>query len=150
MRGQSLVEFGLILPVLLTLTGAAIDVARVYQAYIALEGATRDAAEYVATNGPDSGLTALQTAKKVVCTEMSGIAGFSGSATDCTSPSVSLPTAYSQSTTASAGGSTSYPVGSVTVNATFAFRTLFAYPLFTQNGAWTLSSTRAYSVVQGR
>src|SRR5436190_2708967 len=44
-RGQSLVEFALILPILLTLTGAAIDVARVYGGWVALEGASRDAAE---------------------------------------------------------------------------------------------------------
>ena len=26
----------------------------------------------------------------------------------------------------------------------------FGYPLFTQNGAWTLSSNQTYSIIQGR
>jgi Flp pilus assembly protein TadG len=53
--GQSLVEFALILPVLLALTGMAIDTSRVYFQWLDLESATRDAAQYVAS---DPGLVA--------------------------------------------------------------------------------------------
>src|SRR5437899_980530 len=128
--GQSVVEFGLIVPVLLTITGATVDLARLYQGWITLEGATRDAAEYVATNGSDSGLTAQQTAQRVVCTEMAAVAGFvapAGNPSACTSPAVTL-SSYTTNTAASAGGSTNNPVGSATVAATFGFKTLFPYP----------------------
>ena len=50
-RGQSVAEFALLLPVLLAFLGMTIDFARVYQAWITLESATRDAAEYAATSG---------------------------------------------------------------------------------------------------
>lgn len=149
-RGQSLVEFALILPILLTLVGAAIDIARLYQGWITLEGATRDAAEYAATK--DSNATAALTdAKSIICTQTAALPGFAapaGQPTNCTSPNVSV-SSFSVSTTAT-GASTTYPIASATVTATLPFRTFFGYPLFTQNGAWTLSSTQSYSVIQGR
>ena len=53
-RGQSLVEFSIIMPVLLTVVGIVIDVARVYQAWTNLESATRDAAQFLATSTTDA------------------------------------------------------------------------------------------------
>ena len=53
--GQSLVEFALILPILLALTGMAIDASRVYVQWIDLESGARDAAQYIAS---DPGLVA--------------------------------------------------------------------------------------------
>ena len=148
--GQSLVEFALILPILLTMVGAAVDIARLYQGWITLEGATRDAAEYAATNDKTS-LTASSDAQRIVCTQTATLPGFvapPGSPSTCTSPSVTV-TSYSLSTTA-AGASTKYPIATVTVTATLPFRTFFGYPLFTQGGAWTLTSTQTYSIIQGR
>lgn len=150
-RGQSLVEFGLILPVLLTLFGGAIDVARVYQAWNALEGATRDAAEYAATKSASSS-AALSAAQSVICTETKSVPGFvapAGNPTNCSTPAVTIVT-YSQDTTAASGASASYPIVTVTVRATLPFRTLFAYPLFTQNGAWTLTATETFKIQQNR
>jgi Flp pilus assembly protein TadG len=149
-RGQSLVEFALILPILLTLVGAAVDVARLYQGWITLEGATRDAAEYAATKDSTS-TAALTDAKSIICTQTAALPGFSapaGTPTACTSPAVTVPS-FSVSTTAT-GASTLYPIATVTVRATLPFRTFFGYPLFTQNGAWTLTSTQTYSIIQGR
>ena len=54
-QGQSFVEFALILPILLALTGMAIDASRVYFQWLDLESATRDAAQYIAS---DPGLVA--------------------------------------------------------------------------------------------
>jgi hypothetical protein len=54
-RGQSLVEFALVLPVLLALTGISIDASRVYFQWVDLESATRDAAQYISS---DPGLIA--------------------------------------------------------------------------------------------
>jgi Flp pilus assembly protein TadG len=149
-RGQSLVEFALILPILLTMVGAAIDLARLYQGWITLEGATRDAAEYAATKDATS-TAALSDAKTIICTQAATLPGFAapaGQPTNCTSPAVSV-TNFSVSTTAT-GASSTFPIASVTVTATLPFRTFFGYPLFTQNGAWTLTSTQSYSIIQGR
>lgn len=149
-RGQSLVEFALILPILLTMVGAAVDLARLYQGWITLEGATRDAAEYAATTTSTSA-AATTEAQRIVCTQTATLSGFAappGSPTSCTSPSVTV-TSFSVSTTAT-GASTTYPLASVTVRSTLPFRTFFGYPLFTQNGAWTLSSTQSFSILQHR
>ena len=149
-RGQSLVEFALILPVLLTLVGAVADVARLYSAWVTLEAATRDAAEYAATNATTAS-DALADARSVVCAQASGLAGYVGTPGDpdsCTQPSVSL-VSFGLSATAP-GASTNYPIATVTVQVVLPFQTLFPYPLFTQNGAWSLGSTRTYSIVQGR
>lgn len=151
--GQSLVELALILPVILTIMGAAVDTARLYGAWIALEGSTRDAAEQVATfEGLTSNhSTALARAKTVVCSQMANVVGFvapSGQPTNCSQPAVTL-TWTTPSTTAT-GASSRNPIGTATVTATLPFRMLFAYPFLTQDGAWTITSTQTYAIVQGR
>jgi Flp pilus assembly protein TadG len=148
--GQSLVEFALILPILLTLTGAAIDVSRVYGAWVALEGATRDAAEQVATDATITSQAAAATkARTIVCTQLASTPGFAsppGQPTSCTSPVLTVTWARS---TASPG-STLNPLVTVTVASTLPFRTFFGYPLFTQNGAWNVGSNQSYSILQNR
>lgn len=149
-RGQSLVEFALILPILLTLLGAAVDVSRVYGAWIALEGATRDAAEQVAT---DTAVTtqagAATRAQAIVCAQMSSVPGFvapAGNPALCTTPSLTVTWT---SSTASPGTARN-PLVTVSVVSALPFRTAFAYPLLTQNGAWTVRSTHTYLILQGR
>jgi Flp pilus assembly protein TadG len=132
------------------MVGAAIDVARLYQGWITLEGATRDAAEYVATKSTTSG-AANTEAQRVVCTQTATLPGFAappGNPTACTSPAVTV-TSYSLSTTAT-GAADGFPIATVTVRSTLPFRTFFGYPLFTQNGAWTLTSTQTYSIIQNK
>jgi Flp pilus assembly protein TadG len=149
-RGQSLVEFALILPILLTMVGAAIDVARLYQGWVTLESATRDAAEQVATDVTVTSASAAATrARAIVCLELANTPGFAapaGNPSACTSPSLTV--AWTTST--AAPGSAKNPVVTVAVSTSLPFRTLFGYPLFTQNGAWTLSSNQTYSILQGR
>ncbi|HSO28809.1 MAG TPA: TadE/TadG family type IV pilus assembly protein [Candidatus Sulfomarinibacteraceae bacterium] len=153
--GQSLVEFALILPIVLTIMGAAVDMARLYGAWVALEGSTRDAAEQVATfEGLTSNYaTASARARTVICSQMANVVGFEappGNPTNCSQPAVTLdPTTWTVSTTA-AGASAKYPIGTATVTATLPFRMLFAYPFLTQDGTWTISSTQTYAIVQGR
>ena len=149
-RGQSLVEFALILPILLTLTGAAIDASRVYAGWVTLDAATRDAAEQVAT---DTTVTtqsaATSAARTIVCSQLANTAGFvapPGNPTNCSSPSLTVT--WTSST--ASPGTTKNPVVTVTVASSLPFRTLFAYPLFTQNGAWTLGSNQTYAILQGR
>jgi Flp pilus assembly protein TadG len=152
-RGQAFAEFALILPVMLALLGAAVDFARMYNTWISLEAATRDAAEYVATcvdgsallircDGVGASTTPLAAAKRVVCSEL-------GHAATCTDPTVTVPT-YTQDPNFANGGSANAPVTTVSVSATTTFRTIFPYPLFTNNGARTLTSVRQYTIIQGR
>lgn len=148
-RGQSVTEFALILPLMMMFLGATIDVARVFQAWISIESAARDAAEQVATSAQTSS-AALDQAKTVVCPQVSGLPGYTaGSGTNpCTSPTVTI-VSFARSTTA-AGASNSFPVASVTVRVELPFQTLFPYPFLTQGGAWTIGATESFSVVQGR
>lgn len=151
--GQSLAELALILPVLLTIVGATVDFARLYQGWISLQAATRVAAEYVAEEDTTI-MQATADARRFVCSQTQGMPGFQASAmappndiNQCIQPTVSV-TAFSRSTTAP-GASTAHPIGSVTVQATLPFRMFFTYPLLT-NGTWTLRATESYSIVQGR
>ena len=147
-------EFALLLPVMLAFFGVTIDFARIFQAWITLDSATRDAAEYAASNATGS-TDALTKAKKTICLQAQNVPGFtrSGLASpndveQCTNPTVSV-VSWSLSTTAD-GASTRYPVGAATIRATLPFNMLFAYPFLTHNGAWTITSQATFSVAQGR
>ncbi|HET7677684.1 MAG TPA: TadE/TadG family type IV pilus assembly protein [Candidatus Limnocylindrales bacterium] len=144
-----MVEFALVLPIMFTVFGACLDFARVYQAWIVLQGATRTGAEMAASSAT-SASNAQAIAEAQVCTEATGLPGYIAGPGpgQCLQPDANV-TFFSRSTTAP-GGSTRYPVATVTVTATFPFRTLFSYPLLTSGGTWTLSATESYSVVQGR
>jgi len=159
LRGQSLVEFAIVLPVLLCIVGVVIDASRVYQAWVNLESATRDAAQYLATSDTDptsanyttQGLNSdgkaaymLNTATGVTFARSPS----QGSLTDCTQPQVT--TTYTADTSAASGGSTSNPAGTARVLACLPFRTLFSYPFLTNNGAWVVRSDRNYTILVGR
>jgi len=153
-RGQSLVEFALILPVFLTIFGMTLDFARLYQGWISLQAATRVAAEYTA--GTSTTLSNAQTtARRFVCSQTQGMPGFQASTLpapnnidQCVQPSVTV-TAFTRSTT-DPGASAYNPIGAATVQATMPFRMFFSYPLLTNSGTWTLTATESYRVVQGR
>ncbi len=139
-RGQSLVEFALILPLMLTLFGASVDFARLYKGWIDLQASTRAAAEYVAATYDLQGRTPQAVAQSMVCTQVTGNSS-------CTSPTVTA----TLTTSATMPGATSdNPIGIATVTASMPFRTLFSYPLLTQNGVWMLGASATFTVVQGR
>ena len=168
-RGQSLVEFALVAPILLALVGVLLDFSRVFAVWVNLESATRDAAQYVATDPgyttsggyydpTDSGnycatypCTAAPSsdAKTVLDREVNAAFSKSSSQTACAGPTVwaglSTP-----STSSADGGSASYPMAAATVTACMTFRPLFAYPLLTQDGSWTIRSERSFKVLVGR
>jgi Flp pilus assembly protein TadG len=153
-RGQSVAEFALLLPVMLAFLGLTIDFARVFQAWITMQSATRDAAEAAATNGSSSA-NALTVAQKTVCLQSQNIPGFQRSTAaspadveQCASPVVTV-VSYNLSTT-EAGASDDYPIGTVTVRSSLPFRPLFAYPFLTQNGNWTVITDATFSVAQNR
>ena len=147
-------EFALILPLLLAFVGITIDFARLFQAMITLEGATRDAAEYVASNVTDA-TQADAAARRVVCLQAQPLPGFQTSSSPppddvegCVQPVVTV-VAYSSSTTAP-GATTKYPLVQATVTSSLPFSMLFQYPLITQAGTWTLQTTESFSILQGR
>jgi Flp pilus assembly protein TadG len=157
--GQSLVEFSIVLPVLLCIVGVVIDFSRVYQSWVNLESATRDAAQYLATSdtdpssanyttqGADSDGKAaylLRTATGVTFTR----SPTQGSLTNCSQPQVT--TTYTANTSSGTGGTPGNPAGIARVIACLPFRTLFSYPFLTNNGAWIVRSDRNYAILVGR
>ena len=158
-RGQSLVEFSIVLPLLLTMVGVIIDAARVYQAWTNLESATRDAAQYLATSdtdptSPDYTTQGTNSDNKAIFI-VSEATGFTftpsatrGTLTDCTGPQ--LTTTYAADVSFANGGSASNPVGTARVVSCLPFRTLFAYPLLTNNGVWVIKADRTYKILVGR
>lgn len=54
-RGQSLVEFALILPILMALLLLTIDVGRLFYAYVGVENASREGAAYAITSATAAG-----------------------------------------------------------------------------------------------
>jgi Flp pilus assembly protein TadG len=158
-RGQSLVEFSIVLPVLLAIVGVVIDASRVYQAWTNLESATRDAAQYLATSdtdptSPNHTTQGTNSDNKAIylLNEATGStftrSQTQGMLTDCSHPQVT--TTFSTDTSFESGGSTSNPVATARVRACLPFRTLFAYPFLTTNGAWIVNSDRKFTIIVGR
>jgi Flp pilus assembly protein TadG len=146
-RGQSLVEMALILPFLLAFAGGATDLARAYQAWLTIDSAVRNAAEYVASNSANA-TAAAADARRIVCLESTNAPGYTPGTVapvdeTCTAPAV---TVVSFSLVTVAAGD---PMGTAHVRATLVFDTLFPYP-FLPNGGWTLSADATYSVLRGR
>jgi Flp pilus assembly protein TadG len=137
---------------MLALLGGTVDIARVFQTWITLTGAVRDAAE-VAALETTSG-AASTAARRVVCLQAQGLQGFTrGVGTppldieQCAWPQVI--TTWSSSTTA-VGATTKYPIGTATVQASFDFEPLFDYPFITNDGTWNVQVSQIFTVVQGR
>jgi Flp pilus assembly protein TadG len=141
----------LILPFLLAFAGGATDLARAYQAWLTIESAARNAAEFVATNSADS-TAALTDARRVVCQESEHTPGFvAGSppnaVQNCTAPAVTVPSFVISTTQVGATGAN--PIATAHVHVQLQFNTLFPYPMVPHNG-WTLKADSTYAVVRGR
>ena len=158
-RGQSLVEFAVVLPVLFAIVGVLIDAARIYGLWTGLESATRDAAQYLATSSTDNtspdytwpGDDADAKAAYILSVATGYTVEQSESAdafASCDVPQVT--TTYTEDTTIANGGTVSNPIGTATVTACIPFRTLFEYPFLTTEGAFVLRTERTMSVVIGR
>jgi Flp pilus assembly protein TadG len=147
-RGQSIVEFAILVPLMLAFTGVVIDFARAYQVWVNLESAARDAAESLATSdtlNPTTSANANSKAKVILDTETGQSFGTGSSLGTCDTSS--LHATYS--TGSDPGGSTA-AVGTAFVEACVPFRPLFQYPYLTVNGVWRLNSSKTYSIIQGR
>jgi Flp pilus assembly protein TadG len=158
-RGQSMVEFAVVLPVLLAIGGLLIDAARMYQVWTTLEAATRDAAQYLATSSDDpsspdytwAGEDADHKAAYILSAATLYPVERSLSAeslTSCVVPQVT--TTYTKDTTDASGGTVANPASTATVTVCIPFRTIFEYPLLTSGGAFFLRTERTVSVIVGR
>ena len=148
-RGQALTEFALLLPVMFALATVVLDVSRVYQVWISLESATRDAAEYVATTQTSSG-DAAEEARRIVCLGLKNSVGFdpgtSSDGSECVQPAVSLDS-FVVSTTMP-GATARNPIGAATVSASLAFQTIIPFPF--NGGTFTVRAQESFQIVQGR
>lgn len=148
-RGQALTEFALLLPVMFALAAVVLDVSRVYQVWISLESATRDAAEYVATTQTNSD-DAADEAERIVCLGMQDSVGYvpasGGDADECDQPNVSLDSFVVSSTLP--GATAKHPIGAATVSASLNFQTIIPFP-FDARG-FTIRAQESFQIVQGR
>lgn len=72
-QGQSLTELALLLPILVLILAGALDLARVYDAYVSITNASREGARFAAANPTDS--TGIETAvnRELNSTGISGV-----------------------------------------------------------------------------
>lgn len=99
-RGQSVVEFALVLPIMLVLLLAVLDFSRIYTTMTAVESAAREAADYGTTLGAEKwqpGSPAAATVAEMVkraCTAASDLPDYRDGDTDpangCSSPDVDI------------------------------------------------------------
>ena len=159
-RGQNLVEFAVVLPVLLALVGIVIDASRLYSAWVNLESATRDAAQYLARSDTDpfasdytwAGADADAKAAYIITTALGRTfeaSPSSGSLNNC-EDTPEVTTTYTLDTSWEIGGSVANPLSTAKVTACFPFETLFAYPFLTNDGVWVLRTEREMTVIVGR
>jgi len=166
--GQSLAEFALVLPVMLALLGMGVDFARLFFTWIDLEAATRDAAQYVASDpgyGKNGGYfdssdttnycstypcssAPTTDAKSVLDAATGRTFTKSSSQTDCSSPKVWASLA-SPDTTAANGGNTKNPVSKAQITACIPFRMFVSYP-WLKNSTWVIRTDRTVSTIVGR
>jgi Flp pilus assembly protein TadG len=144
-KGQSMVEFAIILPILLTLCGAGVDFARVYSAFINVQEAARNAAEYIATDTTITNPTdAKAEAQRLVCLEIVGVVDATGKCPGDNSPEVTTATSPDSSWANSGTAATT-----VNIVVTEQFQMIFPYPLM-DKGQWTLTADVTFSVIRGR
>ena len=99
-RGQSLVEFALILPIIAFILLGILDMSRVFTSMMAIESAAREAADYGAWQSgnwsgdpTDKDLARYKTEAGMrarACIASRNLTDFMGSTTSCTNPSIAI------------------------------------------------------------
>jgi Flp pilus assembly protein TadG len=90
-RGQSIVEFALVLPILVFLMVGVVDLARIYTTMLSVESAAREAADYGSFGSqkwaPAPAYTTTETEmQRRACVAASDLTDYAGSLTTCTNP----------------------------------------------------------------
>jgi Flp pilus assembly protein TadG len=138
--GQSLVELALLLPVLLTVFGAVIDLSRIYATQISLNSATRAAAEY-ATSKDTTLAAATADAQAIICQAMTG-------SSTCSDPVVTITNFTASAPPGGLASDGSRTVITLTITTSTSFHPLFAYP-FLPGGGWPVGASATFSIIQG-
>jgi PKD domain/TadE-like protein len=116
-RGQSVVEFALVLPIILVLIAGAIDVGRLFFGYVTIENAAKEGAFYGATNPTcdisKAGCVDPQNVTWRLGQDLSGLTGTSSSFR-CLSPSGTVKTTSTCAEGDTYEVSVSYPFGLIT------------------------------------
>jgi hypothetical protein len=108
-RGQSVVEFALVLPLMLLILLAILDLARVYTTMMSVESAAREAADYGTTLGagkwhPDVEATTAAEMERRACVAASDLADYEDPDADPTNGGCTNPT-FAYCLTTAPGGS---------------------------------------------
>lgn len=169
-RGQSLAEFALILPVMLALLGMGVDFARLFFQWIDLEAATRDAAQYVATDPAYTNTgggyydstdatnycsaypcsSAPTTDAKTVLDAATGKTFTkTSSQSDCSTGPKVWASLASPDTAIANGGTNANPVAKAQVTACLPFRMFVSWP-WLSNGTFVVRTDRTVSTIVGR
>lgn len=138
LRGQSLVEFALVVPLMLAMVGVTLDFARIYQVWMRLQAVTRDTAEFLATDKTFVDETAAQAeAERRICTVMAG--------------SETCPAHVRPGTVSLAPIALGSDTWTATVPAEYDFQTWFLYPVIrglTGAEAWTIRTSVTYEIIR--
>jgi Flp pilus assembly protein TadG len=103
-RGQSVVEFALVLPILVFLMVGIIDLARVYTTMLSVESAAREAADYGSFGSQKWAAAPAYTnteaeMKRRACVASSDLTDYAGPDTACTNPSFTYDLSQDKGTT---------------------------------------------------
>jgi len=133
-RGQALVELSLLLPVLVLLLVAALDVGRAMYTYITINDAAQAGAEWGARTESQTQETASQLASQVatvVAGESNGFLGGTTFTTDCSqyaTGSDAICATDSVQNAVNGNGATAATVRYVTVQVKYAFTPVIQFP----------------------
>ena len=93
-RGQGLVEFAIVLPLVLILLVTVADLARAYTAMATIESAAREAADFGAYGSgnwdPANEPATLASMEERACTSSRHLTDFAGTSTECTNPTITV------------------------------------------------------------
>ncbi len=126
-RGQSVVEFAIVAPLMVVLVVAIVDFARIYTTTLNVESAAREAADYGAFGSyqwkPDVRTHTEQEMLRRACVAVKDLPDYVGSDSACTNPTVALEL-VKPPTAPSCDIPTNDPPCSVKVTLKYAFRPL--------------------------
>jgi PKD repeat protein len=151
-RGQSLVEFALVLPIMLLLVLIVLDFGRVYLGYINLQNEARIAANFAGSN-PDSWTLPLSTKALEAQTEYKNKIINDTKATNCALPVVAgVTTVPAPVFTDQGGNGTTNDMGdtvSVSITCKFGLITPIISSIVGTGGQLAVSASAVFPVMQG-
>ena len=137
LRGQSLVEFALVLPLLILLMVIAVDFGRIYFSYIQVTNAAREAANYAALNPTDTVNILVAAQRETDAQAQTGESAIQIPPPICRNAAGTVITCATANESGSGAGNTI----TVTVREPFSFLTLFVNNFWHNNFQISASAT---------